>query len=167
MKQERYEREESGMGKNENSLYIKFPAIPENERLSRTIAAAFLMSLNPTLEEMEDVKTAVSEAVTNCIIHAYEEKTDTNRERAVVDMFFSRNGQECSITITDYGKGIQDIKKAMEPLYTTKAEEERSGMGFSFMEAFMDELEVESEPGKGTTVRMMKKFGEPMIGISE
>ena len=151
----------------ENHLYIKFPAVPENERMARMIAAAFLTGMNPTLEELEDVKTAVSEAVTNCIIHAYDRKSDRSLKKEEVEMILFRKNQECHITITDYGKGIQNIKQAMEPLYTTKSEEERSGMGFSFMEAFMHELEVESDSGKGTTVRMMKRIGKPEIEISE
>lgn len=142
--------EEGFMKEKENNMYIKFPAIPENEKMARMVAAAFLTNMNPTLEEMDDVKTAVSEAVTNCIIHSGDSE---------VEMILERQGQILIIRIIDHGAGIMDVKRAMEPLYTTKSEEERSGMGFSFMEAFMNELEVNSEPGKGTEVKMMKKIG--------
>ena len=158
------------MREKKNHLYIKFPAVPENERLARTIAAAFISNLNPNLEELDDVKTAVSEAVTNCIIHAYE---DGPREESVLDlntemekggehsveMLLDQEEQTVFVTIIDKGKGIADIARAMEPLYTTKPEEDRSGMGFSFMEAFMNDLIVESELGKGTTVKMKKIIG--------
>ena len=167
MKQEEDKRAIERLDKKENHLYIKFPAKPRNERLARMIAAAFLSDMNPNLEELDDVKTAVSEAVTNCIIHAYE-KTDLGfkeDEKNVneVEMDLCQEGQTLFITITDKGKGIKDIKKAMEPLYTTKPEEERSGMGFSFMEAFMNELSVESEPEKGTVVRMKKIIGRTVF----
>ena len=148
----------------ENYVYIKFLAIPENERLARMAAAAFIMSRNPSLEEMEDVKTAVSEAVTNCVIHAYDGKDLGNSE---VEMKMNWSGNNCYFTITDYGKGIEDISRAMEPLFTTKPDEERSGMGFSFMEAFMDELEVDSESGRGTRVKMMKRIGHVPEKISD
>ncbi|MDO4554244.1 MAG: anti-sigma F factor [Lachnospiraceae bacterium] len=141
----------------ENRVYIKFPAITENERTARMMAAAFLTGLNPTVEEMDDVKTAVSEAVTNSIIHAYEDRK--KKEECLVEVEFIRKGQRIEIIIIDYGKGIEDVKKAMEPLYTTKPKEERSGMGFSFMEAFMDELEVISVKGEGTRVIMKKMIG--------
>ena len=149
MKYQYSDREDQTM--RENCMYIKFPAIPENEKLARMIAAAFLTNMNPTLEEMEDVKTAVSEAVTNCIIHADDPEVEMNLER---------KGQIFSVMVTDHGKGIEDVKRAMEPLYTTKSEEERSGMGFAFMEAFMNEVKVESELGKGTRIKMMKKIGK-------
>ena len=144
------------MKRNDNILYITFPAIPENERISRTIAAAFLADMNPTVEELDDVKTAVSEAVTNCIIHAYESE---ERKNCFIEMECRKEGQMLSVSITDKGKGIEDVELAMEPLYTTKADEERCGMGFSFMEAFMDYLHVLSEAGKGTKVIMKKKIG--------
>lgn len=139
-----------------NRVYIKFLAIPENEKLSRMIAAAFLAEMNPTVVEIDDVKTAVSEAVTNCIIHAYEK--DKRRE-CEVEMICESHGEEVVIEIIDQGKGIENIKKAMEPMFTTKSKEERSGMGFSFMEAFMDTVEVESVLGQGTKVTMRKMIG--------
>lgn len=143
-------------GKTSNRVYIKFPAIPENERMARMLAAAFLAGCNPTVEEIDDVKTAVSEAVTNCIIHAYEKE---EREEKEVEMILERQDERLKVTVTDSGKGIEDIKQAMEPMFTTKGEEERSGMGFSFMEAFMDEVEVVSSCNEGTMVVMKKRIG--------
>ena len=102
---------------------------------------------------MADLKTAVSEAVTNCIIHGYEGKINK------IEMKLQYHGNELHVHITDYGIGITDIEKAMEPMYTSKPDHERSGMGFTFMEAFMDEIRVESQPGKGTTVHMKKTIG--------
>ncbi len=134
-------------------MKIIFESCSENEAFARTVVAAYITRLNPTLEEMSDVKTAVSEAVTNCIIHGYE-----NKEGSIVMECIIHNNN-ISIMIEDYGKGINDIEKAMEPLYTTRPEWERSGMGFAFMEAFMDKLEVESVPGKGTKVFMEKTIG--------
>lgn len=142
--------------KTRNRVYIKFPAIPENERMARMLAAAFLTGFNPTVEEIDDVKTAVSEAVTNCIIHAYEKD---EREEKEVEMILERIEERLKVTVSDSGKGIEDIKQAMEPMFTTKAEEERSGMGFSFMEAFMDEVEVVSSCNEGTKVVMKKRIG--------
>ena len=113
-----------------------------------------MTQLNPTLEEVSDVKTAVSEAVTNAIIHGYENHVNK------IKIFAGIEGKTLRLEITDRGMGIPDVKQAMEPLFTTKPELERSGMGFSFMEAFMDEVIVESEPGKGTTVRMKKVIGK-------
>lgn len=115
--------------------------------------ASFMTQLNPTLEEVSDVKTAVSEAVTNAIIHGYENHVNK------VQIYAGIEGRTLHLEISDRGVGIPDVKKAMEPLYTTRPELERSGMGFSFMEAFMDEVQVESEPGKGTIVRMKKIIG--------
>lgn len=125
----------------------------QNEAFARTVVAAYMTRLDPTLEELADVKTAVSEAVTNSIIHGYE-----NGE-GEIDIECEIHGQDIHIEILDQGVGIADIEKAMEPLYTTKPEWERSGMGFSFMEAFMDELKVDSEVGKGTRVMLEKHIG--------
>lgn len=134
-------------------MKIIFESCSENEAFARTVVAAYITRLNPTLEELSDVKTAVSEAVTNCIIHGYE---GGNGE---IVMECNIHNQNISITIEDFGVGISDIDKAMEPLYTTKPEWERSGMGFAFMEAFMDELSVSSAPGKGTKVFLKKEIG--------
>ncbi|MEE1315171.1 MAG: anti-sigma F factor [Faecalimonas sp.] len=137
-----------------NEMELVFESRSVNEGFARVTVAAFLTQLNPTLEEVSDVKTAVSEAVTNAIIHGYEKEVQTIWIRCRLE------GQTLYIEVEDKGKGIEDVTKAMEPLFTTKPELERSGMGFSFMEAFMDEVCVESEPGKGTLVRMQKIIGK-------
>lgn len=139
----------------ENKMELIFESRSVNEGLARIAVAAFLTQLNPTLEELADVKTAVSEAVTNAIIHGYDEEVREIRIRCYYEE------QVIYIEVEDEGKGIEDVKKAMEPLFTTRPELERSGMGFSFMEAFMDEIYVESSPiRKGTLVRMQKKIGK-------
>ena len=137
----------------DNEMKIEFLSKSKNEAFARIAVAAFIAQLDPTVEEVADIKTAVSEAVTNSIVHGYEGKGGK------VYMTLSLEDREIIIRIKDEGVGIENVHKAMEPLYTTKPELERSGMGFSFMEAFMDELLVESEVGKGTTVRMRKKIG--------
>lgn len=137
-----------------NELTVEFPAVGENESLARIIVSAYVAKLNPTLEELSDLKVAVSEAVTNAIIHGYDGRDGKIR------LTVSMEGHMVTIQITDYGCGIPDIERAMEPLYTTKPEQERSGMGFSFMEAFTNELQVQSVPDKGTTIRMKKMIGE-------
>ena len=139
---------------NTNEMTVEFKAIGENEGFARIVIAAFIAQLNPTLEEMGDVKVAVSEAVTNAIIHGYE-KTE-----GMVQIRASIKDRQIRIQIQDWGKGIRNIEQAMEPLFTTKPEEERSGMGFSFMEAFMDTVEVESKAGEGTHVKMTKTIGK-------
>lgn len=136
-----------------NEMSLEFFSKSQNESFARVVVAAFIASTNPTLEEVADVKTAVSEAVTNSIIHGYEESVGKIYINVKVD---ERN---VFIEIIDKGKGIINIKQAMEPLYTSKPNEERSGMGFSFMEAFMDTILVESELNKGTVVRMWKEIG--------
>ena len=134
-----------------NEVALQFDAVSQNEGFARMVVAAFMTPLNPTMEELADVKTAVSEAVTNAIIHGYENRGGK------IKMECSITGEVLTVTIEDSGKGIENIEEAMMPLFTTKPELERSGMGFAFMESFMDDLEVVSEPGKGTTVRMIKK----------
>lgn len=147
---------------NRNEMELTFDALSANEGFARVAVAAFTADLNPTLEEISDVKTAVSEAVTNCIIHGYEGKPGKIRIRCMLERDLLH------IEIEDKGTGIADVEKAMEPLFTTRPELDRSGMGFSFMEAFMDDLEVESESGQGTIVRMKKKLGcEPFIEQEE
>ena len=128
-----------------NEVRVEFDAISENEAFARIAAAAFITPLNPTLEE-------ISEAVTNAIIHGYEGKPGK------VWLSCRLAERRLHIEVQDKGKGIEDVEKAMEPLFTTKPELDRSGMGFSFMEAFMDSLQVNSEPGSGTTVIMEKYF---------
>ena len=145
----------------ENSTYINnhmelsFDAVSVNEAFSRTAVAMFMAQLDPTLEQIDDVKTAVSEAVTNAIIHGYNEDEP---EKQVKMKCMSDDNRLLTIKIIDEGIGIKNIDKAMQPLYTSKPQMERSGMGFSFMQAFMDSLVVESECGRGTTVTMTKKL---------
>ena len=136
-----------------NEMKLEFDSRSANEAFARVTVASFMTQLNPTLEEVSDVKTAVSEAVTNAIIHGYENHVNK------VQIYAGIEERTLHLEISDRGVGIPDVKKAMEPLYTTRPELERSGMGFSFMEAFMDEVEVESTPGKGTIVRMKKIIG--------
>ncbi|ADL08024.1 anti-sigma F factor [Thermosediminibacter oceani] len=133
-----------------NEMTIDFLSKSQNEAFARVVVAAFASQLNPTLDELADIKTAVSEAVTNCIIHGYENTVGIVRIKA----FLYEN--EIEIWVQDWGKGIEDIEKARQPLWTSKPELDRSGMGFTIMENFMDRLEVESEPGKGTIVKMYK-----------
>lgn len=161
-------------------MKLEFDALPENESFARVTVAAFLTSLNPTLEEVEDVKTAVSEAVTNCIIHGYgfgyepvknqdeaESKKGEESRAPKIYITCSIENDTAAIEIRDKGIGIENIRQAMEPLFTTRPELERSGMGFAFMEAFMDELFVESSPGKGTLVKMEKKCGHSLRKAEE
>lgn len=141
------------MEKTENHMRLEFDSYSQNEGFARVTVAAFMTQLNPTVEEVADVKTAVSEAVTNAIIHGYEGKMG----RIVIACALHERMLE--VVVQDEGVGIADVKAAMEPLYTSKPELERSGMGFAFMEAFMDDLQVESQPGEGTRVHMKKKIG--------
>ena len=145
----------------ENSTYINnhmelsFDAVSVNEAFSRTAVAMFMAQLDPTLEQIDDVKTAVSEAVTHAIIQGYNE--DEPEKQVKMKCMYDEN-RILTIKIIDEGIGIKNIDKAMQPLYTSKPQMERSGMGFSFMQAFMDSLVVESECGRGTTVTMTKKL---------
>ena len=152
-----------------NEMKLEFEALSVNEGFARVAVAAFCAQMNPTLDELEDIKTAVSEAVTNAIIHGYENLSGYTRHGEIrpayniihpgkVRLHCILENDTLSIEVSDQGKGIEDVARAMEPLFTTKPELERSGMGFAFMEAFMDELEVESIPGKGTRVHMWKKM---------
>ena len=138
-----------------NEMKLEFDSRSCNEGFARVAVAAFVTQLNPTLEEVADVKTAISEAVTNSILHGYEGKIC----KILIECFI--DGNELIIHVIDHGRGIEDVKKAMEPLFTTKPDSERSGMGFAFMEAFMDEVKVESTVGEGTRVIMKKKIGRP------
>lgn len=154
-----------------NEMEISFDAVSENEGFARVAVAAFVSGLNPTLEELADIKTAVSEAVTNAIIHGYgnihgysrpgeksfEERSSITKGKVRLQCVLEED--MLHIEVSDSGSGIENIEQAMEPLFTTRPELERSGMGFAFMEAFMDDLEVESSPGEGTRVRMKKKLG--------
>jgi len=136
-----------------NKMHLEFDSKSENESFARVAVAAFCTRLDPTIEEISDIKTAVSEAVTNCVVHGYEGKEGT------ITIECSIQDDWVTVLVHDDGVGIENINKAMEPLYTSKPELERSGMGFSFMEAFMDELEVNSKIGYGTTVVMKKRIG--------
>ncbi|MBD7909816.1 MULTISPECIES: anti-sigma F factor [Clostridium] len=137
----------------DNKIKIEFESKSQNEGFARVAIAAFVSQLDPTIEEITDVKTAVSEAVTNSIIHGYEGKED---ERVLIEAELLKN--EVTITVIDYGKGIEDLEKAKEPLYTSRPDLERSGMGFTVMETFMDSMIVESKKGEGTRVVLKKKF---------
>ena len=139
--------------KADNAMEVIFDAKSENDSFARVTAAAFCTRLDPTVEEIADIKTAVSEAVTNSIVHGYE------GIEGKITLKVSLVGQEVRIEVHDDGIGIENVEQAMEPLYTTKPEQERSGMGFSFMEAFTDQLLVESEQGQGTCVTMVKTMG--------
>ena len=143
-----------------NYMKIIFDAKSENEALARVAVAGFVMQLDPTLEELNDIKTAVSEAVTNAIIHGYDEKGG-EVELACILTEMEKEGKKSNmltVKIVDGGVGIEDIKQAMEPLYTSKPELERSGMGFTFMELFMDKIQVDSGVGTGTCILMEKIF---------
>lgn len=145
-----------------NEMRLSFDAISVNEAFARVVVAAFVAPLNPTLEEISDIKTAVSEAVTNAVIHGYDmegQEKETNEKKNQVELICQIENDVLHVEIKDTGKGIENIEQAMEPLYTTKPEMDRSGMGFAFMEAFMDDLEVISEPNCGTTIIMKKKLG--------
>lgn len=138
-----------------NEILLEFDSRSQNESFARLVAAAFVTPLNPTIEQLSDIKTAVSEAVTNAIIHGYN-----NEPIGKIKMICRLKNRRFTVIIEDRGKGIADIEKAMEPLYTTRPEWERSGMGFSFMEAFMDELSVISKVGEGTQIIMKKEIKE-------
>jgi stage II sporulation protein AB (anti-sigma F factor) len=133
-------------------MELRFASYPENEQFARMTVTAFLVDLNPTVDEMADVKTAVSEAVTNSIIHGYEDGVGQ------VFLTCKKQGDQVCILVRDEGKGIEDVEKAREPFFTTRPEAERSGMGFAFMEAFMDEVHITSQVGRGTCVEMKKKL---------
>ena len=133
-------------------LRMEIESLSRNEEFARVVVAVFMARMNPTLEELDDVKTAVSEAVTNAVIHGYQ------GNGRIIYLEVEILKQELTVTVRDTGIGIPNISQAMEPMFTTDPEGERSGMGFSFMEAFMDEVRVESEPDKGTVVTMKKKI---------
>ena len=135
-----------------NIIYLKLPPFAENAPFAGDTVAAFCVRLNPSLDELSDVKTAVSEAVTNCIVHAYA------GGEGEIEIFCNAEGDTVHIRISDSGKGIEDVVRAVEPFFTTLEEEERSGMGFTIMQTFMTSFRLQSAPGQGTTVYMSKKF---------
>ena len=141
-----------------NSMEIKFKAIAENESFARNVVASFILPLNPSLSELEDIKTAVNEAITNVIVHAYPDKP------GYVTMKITTQDNKISINISDNGVGIEDIERALVPFYTSKPNEERSGMGFTVMESFMDNLEVKSNK-EGVTVCMTKEILPSVVEI--
>ena len=139
--------------KAENEMTLTFPSRSANEAFARAAVACFAAQLDPNLEELNDIKTAVSEAVTNCIVHAYPDKIGPITMTAAI-----YEGGIVRITITDRGVGIPDIAKAMEPMFTTGDAEERAGLGFAVMQSFMDKVKVSSTPGRGTRVTLTKRL---------
>ena len=135
-----------------NEMQTTFLSLPENEAFARVVTSAFAVQLSPTVSEIADIKTAVSEAVTNAIVHAYE------GTRGMVTLRARLEDNVVYLEVEDFGRGIDNIEQAMEPFYTTQPEQERSGMGFAVMQTFMDQVEVESAPGSGTLVRMQKRI---------
>ena len=133
-----------------NRIEIKFKSLPENEAFARSCVACFCLQLNPTLDEISDIKTAVSEAVTNCVVHAYPNKVGD------ILLCMEIENNILKISISDFGVGIANIEEALTPFYTSKPEEERSGMGFTVMDSFMDSLVVKNNSSKGITVEMTK-----------
>jgi len=133
-----------------NTMELRLPSLSINEGFARSVVGAFATQLNPTLEEVADIKTAVSEAVTNAIVHAYPDRIGE------IVISASLSGQTLEVSISDKGVGISDIEQARQPFFSTAGDESRSGMGFTVMETFMDEVTVISSPGEGTTVRMLK-----------
>lgn len=138
--------------KTNNFMEVKFKAESVNESFARICVASFCLPLNPTLDEINDIKTAVSEAVTNCVVHAYPKGEGDVVVRVELD------ANEVVISVSDKGVGIKDFKKAREPFYTTKADEERSGMGFAVMESFMDKVELQKNGDKGLVVVLRKRL---------
>lgn len=135
----------------DNYLKMQIPALGKNESFARSAVAAFALFCSPTVEEINDLKTAVSEAVTNAVVHAYDGD-------GVIEIAAEIDENTITVSVTDFGKGIEDTEKAKTPFYTTKPDEERSGMGFTIIETFMDEMQLESSLGTGTTVTMKKVF---------
>jgi len=140
-----------------NEMQLDFVSKSENESFARVVVAAFASQLDPTLDELADIKTAVSEAVTNSIIHGYEDTT------GIIRISSKLYEDRVVITVQDWGKGIENVELARQPLWTSKPELERSGMGFTIMENFMDDLKVESTPGKGTVVTMVKNIKKEKV----
>ena len=139
-----------------NYMKIEIPALGRNESFARNVVAGFAVDCAPTVGEISDIKTAVSEAVTNAVVHAYDEENDSNLIEIAADI---DDDNTLTVSVRDFGRGIEDVAEAREPFFTTKPDAERSGMGFTIIETFMDDLEVESAPGKGTTVIMRKRIG--------
>ena len=145
-----------------NYMKLEISAVGENESFARSVVAGFSLPLNPTLTELSDIKTAVSEAVTNSVVHGYKKQGED--KLVTIECRILQNADsglgELHIVVTDFGCGIEDVERAKTPFFTTLVDEERSGMGFTIMQAFMHECKVESEVGKGTRVYMVKRIGE-------
>lgn len=142
-----------------NYFTCSLPAKSVNEGFARGVVSAFCAQLDPTVEELCDMKTAISEAVTNCIVHAYAAETDESKKKILVKAEYFDDGLLC-VTVRDYGCGIEDIETAMQPMYSGAGSEERSGMGFSIMQCFTDRINVRSGKGRGTTVTLKKYIGK-------
>lgn len=143
-----------------NTVRVSFDAIPENQRFARSVVSAYLAAADPTLEELTEVKTAVSEAVSNCIIHGYKDMP-----AGLVEMEMCMpEPDKCKVRITDYGRGIEDVEKAREPMFSTESDNEMSGMGFTVMESFVDRVLVKSKPGEGTEVVLIKNLDVCHVG---
>ena len=142
-----------------NSFEMKFKSLSENESFARVCVSAFCLPLDPTVEELDDIKTVVSEAVTNCIVHAYKGTVGTITLKCEID------GNRLTISVSDNGVGIEDIEKARQPFFTTCAGDERSGMGITVMESFMDEFEISNNKNAGVTVKMSKVFEQQLESV--
>ena len=142
-----------------NYMKLEISALSENESFARSAVAAFALTLNPSFSELSDVKTAVSEAVTNCIVHAYQK---SGKDKKIIIECLAEKDEEggvLHIGVTDFGKGIKDVDLALTPFYTTLEDEERSGMGFTIMQTFMHGFSIKSEEGRGTRIDMKKRIG--------
>ena len=145
-----------------NEIRVDFPSIGTNEAFARMVISAFVLPLDPTVEELADIKTAISEAVTNAIVHGYPERRGTIRMHA-----FLYDDNRLRVDIIDNGRGIENIEQARQPFFSTLAREDRCGMGFTIMESFMDETEIISEPNKGTTVRMSRRLSSGCMSLRD
>ena len=146
-----------------NTMLMQIPARSENESFARSVVAAFCVGLNPTIDEINDIKTAVSEAVTNCVVHAYQKRQSNNDLITIECKLFP---EMLEVIISDNGIGISNITQAMEPFYTTEPNNERSGMGFTVMQSFMDVIFVNNQSGGGTVVTMQKNFTKDKQKVS-
>lgn len=140
-----------------NFMKMQIPACGKNESFARNVVAGFTVECSPTLSEINDIKTAVSEAVTNAVVHAYDEESRDNMIEICADI---DDESVLTVTVRDFGRGIENVEQAKEPFFTTKPDEERSGIGFTIIETFMDDMQVESKTGEGTTVTMRKRLGQ-------
>ena len=142
-----------------NELKLQFLSLSENEGFARSCVASFCLPLNPSIETITDIKTAVSEAVTNCVVHAYPNKV------GIIEINVKLTAKQIYISVKDFGVGIEDVLKAKEPFFTSKPESERSGMGFTVMESFMDSVTVNSKPNGGTEVVLVKTLEDVSVAV--